>query len=90
MGINVQLPSNGGISNHNVGSTDNVHEMLNDVFKKAIFDDKHVNTCSMNDDDSSKFYAYVKYDNQEIYSGCKLTKLGVIVGLFHIRCLNKV
>lgn len=69
------------------GSTDHVHEMLNDVCRDTIFDDAH--KSSMNDD-ASNFYGYRKMQIKKCTRVVPLPKLGIIVRLFHIKCLDKV
>lgn len=41
-------------------------------------------------DDAFKLYGCMGNANEVMYSVCKLTRLGMIVRLFHIKCLNKV
>lgn len=53
-----------------------MNEMLNDAFRDIEFDDYFDNTPMS--DDSSNFYDYMEDASEIIYSGCKLTKLGVI------------
>lgn len=88
------ISSDGETSNHDIffwgGPPNSVHEMLNDVFKEAIFNDDHVGTTSMNDD-ASKRHVYTKDGNQEMYPGCKFTKLGVIIWCcFLLNALRKI
>lgn len=47
-----------------------MHEMLNDAYRNIHFNDDHVDKSSINDD-TSKFYGYIKYANQVMRLGCK-------------------
>lgn len=66
-----------------------MHEMLNDAYRNIPFNDDHVDKSSINDD-TSKFYGYIKYANQVMRLGCKFNQLRIIVQLFNMKCLQKV
>lgn len=64
--------------------------MLKDVFRDTIFDDDHVDMSSVNDDASKNFMITWKVLIKKCTRVVCFCELGVVIRLFHLKCLNKV
>ncbi|XP_058787489.1 uncharacterized protein LOC131661866 isoform X2 [Vicia villosa] len=76
------------ISNNSVTQEEYIRDInMEDVDRETFINEHNVQQYEVGDN-SDKFFKLLKEAEQNLYPGCKFTKLSFIVHLYHLKCLN--